>query len=327
MTGRVTVLTGGVGGAKLVLGLCHAIRAEQVTAIVNTGDDFTHLGLAISPDIDTLLYTLAGKANAAQGWGREGESWSFMEAVRSLRGQDWFALGDGDLALHVLRTTRLCDGDALSAIIADFASAWRIAAKVLPMSNDAVATRVLTDEGELDFQDYFVRRKCEPAVRAIRFEGSETARPAPGVVEALCDPHCRAILIAPSNPFLSIDPILAVPSIRQALMETTVPIVAVSPIVGGEAVKGPTAKLMRELRLEVSAETVARHYGSLIDGMLIDERDPPTGLELPHARADTLMTTLDDRIRVAGAALDLADSLSFNPNVGDVAGRLHGRPK
>jgi LPPG:FO 2-phospho-L-lactate transferase len=309
MSGRVTVLTGGVGGAKLVLGLCHAMRAEEVTAIVNTGDDFIHLGLAISPDIDTLLYTLAGKAHAAQGWGREGESWNFMEAVRSLGGQDWFALGDGDLALHVLRTARLRDGNALSAIIADFAIGWRIAAKVLPMSDDAVATRVLTQEGELDFQNYFVKRRCEPAVRAIRFVGSETARPAPRVIEALRDQHCRAILIAPSNPFLSIDPILAVPSIRNALMETTVPIVAVSPIVGGAAVKGPTAKLMRELGLEVSAETVARHYGNLIDGMLIDERDAPMALELPQARADTLMKTLDDRIRVACAALDLADSL------------------
>jgi LPPG:FO 2-phospho-L-lactate transferase len=310
MSGRVTVLTGGVGGAKLVLGLCHALRADDVTAIVNTGDDFIHLGLAISPDIDTLLYTLAGKANAAQGWGREGESWSFMEVIRSLRGQDWFALGDGDLALHVLRTARLRAGEALSDIIADFATAWGVPATILPMSHDTVATRLLTAAGELDFQDYFVRLRCQPAVRSIRFSGSETAQPAPGVVEALCDPDCRAILIAPSNPFLSIDPILAIPRVRQALVQSTVPVVAVSPIVGGAAVKGPTAKLMRELNLEVSADTVARHYGNLIDAMLIDERDPPMALELAQARADTLMTTLDDRIRVARAAIDLADSIA-----------------
>jgi LPPG:FO 2-phospho-L-lactate transferase len=303
------VLTGGVGGAKLVLGLCHALPAKDITAIVNTGDDFTHLGLAVSPDIDTLLYTLAGKANPAQGWGRADESWSFMDAVRSLGGEDWFALGDGDLALHVLRTHRLRKGDALSAIIADFAAAWRIPAKILPMSDDPVATRVLTPEGELDFQHYFVKRKCVPAVQSIRFVGAQAARAAPGVIEALRDEHSRAILISPSNPFLSIDPILAVPSIRQALMQTRVPVIAVSPVVAGEAVKGPTAKIMREMGLSVSADAVSRHYGDLLDGMLIDERDPPTALELPHSRADTLMKTLDDRIRVARAALDLADSL------------------
>jgi LPPG:FO 2-phospho-L-lactate transferase len=285
------------------------MKAEDVTAIVNTGDDFTHHGLAISPDIDTLLYTLAGKANAAQGWGREGESWTFMQALRSLNGEDWFALGDGDLALHVLRTQRLGEGEALSSIVADFASAWRIAAKILPMSNDPVATRVQSDEGELEFQQYFVKRRCEPAVRAIRFDGAAFAKAAPGVIEALSDERSRAILIAPSNPFLSIDPILAIPSIRRALTETTVPVVAVSPLVGGTAVKGPTAKLMRELGLEVSATAVARHYGELLDGVLIDERDPPACLDVPNARADTLMNTIDDRKRVAHAALDLADSL------------------
>jgi LPPG:FO 2-phospho-L-lactate transferase len=309
MSQRVTVLTGGVGGAKLALGLCHALRAEDVTAIVNTGDDFTHLGLAISPDIDTLLYTLCGKANPVQGWGRAEESWNFMDVVRSLGGEDWFALGDGDLALHVLRTARLRKGDALSAIIADFAAAWRIPARILPMSDDGVATRVLTDEGELDFQHYFVKRRCAPTVHAIRFVGAESARAAPGVVEAIRDERMRAILIAPSNPFLSVDPILAVPSIRQALAETRVPVVAVSPIVGGEAVKGPTAKIMREMGLQVSAETVSGHYGDLIDGMLIDERDPPLALKVVHARTDTLMKTLEDRVRVARAALDLADSV------------------
>ena len=304
---RVTVLTGGVGGAKLTLGLCHAIPAEEVTAIVNTGDDFTHLGLAVSPDIDTLLYTLCGKANPVQGWGRAQETWNFMEAVRSLGGEDWFALGDGDLALHVLRTDRLRRDEALSAVVADFARAWGIRARLLPMSDDTIATRVATDEGELDFQHYFVRRRCQPRVRSIRFAGAQAARAAPGVVEALRE--SRAIVIAPSNPYLSIDPILAVPAIRQALLETHVPVVAVSPIVGGEAVKGPTAKIMREMGLQVTAATVSRHYDELIDGLLIDERDPPVALDVAHARADTLMKTLEDRIRVARAALDLADSL------------------
>jgi LPPG:FO 2-phospho-L-lactate transferase len=298
-----------VGGAKLVLGLAHALSPADVTAIVNTGDDFTHLGLSISPDIDTLLYTLAGKANATQGWGREGESWSFMQAVRSLGAADWFSLGDGDLALHVLRSERLRRGDRLSDIIGDFARAWGIASRILPMSDDPVATRVLTVEGDLAFQDYFVRRRCEPAVQSIHFVGAADAQAAPGVVEALCDVRNRAILIAPSNPFLSVDPILAVPGIGQALIESAVPVVAVSPIVAGQAVKGPTAKLMRELGLTVSAAAVARHYGKWLDGMVIDERDPPETCQLPHARIDTLMQTLEDRVRVARAALTLADSL------------------
>jgi len=309
MSGRVTILTGGVGGAKLALGLCHAISASDVTAVVNTGDDFTHLGLAISPDIDTLLYTLAGKSNSTQGWGRANETWTFMEAVRSLGGEDWFALGDGDLALHVIRTQRLRQGHPLSAIIADLADAWHIAARILPMSDNPVATRVLTPDGELDFQHYFVRDRCAPVIRAIRFAGAESARAAPGVVESIRDEQSRAILIAPSNPFLSVDPILAVPSIRQALLETRAPVVAVSPIVAGDAVKGPTAKIMRELGLEVSARTVSRHYGDLIDGILVDERDPPVALDVTAARADTLMKSLEDRVRVARAALELADSL------------------
>jgi len=309
MSGRVVVLTGGVGGAKLVLGLSHLMPAEQVTAIVNTGDDFTHLGLAVSPDIDTLLYTLAGKANAAQGWGREGETWSFMEALRSLGGDDWFLLGDGDLALHVLRTQRLRAGEPLSAIIADFARAWGVAARILPMTDHRVATQLQTDEGLLDFQDYFVRRRCEPRVEAIRFSGAETAAPAPGVIEAIRDPDCRAILVAPSNPYLSVDPILAVPGIREALAEASAPVVAVSPLIGGKAVKGPTAKLMNELGVRPDAESIADHYAGWLDALLVDTSDPPFVLPIAQARADTLMTTLEDRIRVARAALDLADRL------------------
>lgn len=309
MSGRVVVLTGGVGGAKLVSGLCHVLPPEQVTAIVNTGDDFTHLGLAVSPDIDTLLYTLAGKANAALGWGREGETWSFMEALRSLGGEDWFLLGDGDLALHVLRTQRLRAGEPLSAIVTDFARAWGIGARILPMTDDRVVTQLETDEGLLDFQDYFVRRRCEPRVAAIRFSGAETAAPAPGVIEAIRDPDCRAILIAPSNPYLSVDPILAVPGIREALAEASAPVVAVSPLIGGKAVKGPTAKLMSELGIRPDAASIAEHYAGWLDALLVDSQDPPVTLPIAQARADTLMTSLEDRIRVARAALDLADRL------------------
>jgi len=304
---RITVLTGGVGGAKLVLGLTRAVPAEDITAIVNTGDDFEHLGLAVSPDIDTLLYTLAGKANPEQGWGRAGESWGFMSALRELGGEDWFQLGDGDLALHVLRSFALRQGERLSAIIARFARAWGIAATIVPMSDDPIHTMIETEEGVLPFQHYFVARRCEPAVRAIRFEGVGAAKPAPGVLEAIGS--ADAILIAPSNPFLSIDPLLAVPGIRAALVGCRASVIAVSPVIGGKAVKGPTAKLMAELGMKANAAAIARHYDGLIDGFLVDERDPPSDLPVAEARCDTLMLSLDDRIRVARAALALAQRL------------------
>lgn len=310
---RIVILTGGVGGAKLVLGLMKICPPEQITAIVNTGDDFRHLGLAISPDIDTLLYTLSDKANKAQGWGREGESWNFMDAVKSLGGEDWFLLGDGDLALHVLRSYLLAKGETLSAVTARFASAWGIGLSILPMSDDPVATHLSTNEGDLPFQRYFVERRCAPQVQAIRFDGAERAEAAAGVIEAITDPATEAILIAPSNPWLSVDPILAVPAIRQALADAKAPIVAVSPIVGGQAVKGPTAKLMGELGLSVTNESIAAHYAGIIDALLVDERDDASGLTIPHAIADTLMKTLADRERVARAALALADRIAGRP--------------
>lgn len=307
---RVVTLTGGVGGAKLVLGLMQICPPEQITAIVNTGDDFRHLGLAISPDIDTLLYTLSGKANKTQGWGREGESWNFMDAVKSLGGEDWFLLGDGDLALHVLRSHLLAEGETLSAITARFASAWELGLSILPMSDDPVATHLTTSEGDMPFQRYFVERRCAPEVEAIRFEGAERASAAAGVIEAITDPATKAILIAPSNPWLSVDPILAVPGIKEALAVTHAPVVAVSPIVGGQAVKGPTAKLMGEMGLAVTNESIAAHYADIIDGLLVDERDDASGLTIPHDVTDTLMKTLADRERVARAALALADRIA-----------------
>lgn len=306
---QVVVLTGGVGGAKLVLGLAQIMPPERIIAIVNTGDDFRHMGLPICPDLDTLLYTLSGKANRAQGWGREGESWAFMDAVKSLGGPDWFALGDGDLALHVMRGEALARGEPLSGITARFGSAWGVDTRMLPMTDDPVATVVETEEGALAFQDYFVARRCAPAVRAVRFDGAAAARPAPGVIEAIADPRTRAIVIAPSNPFLSVDPILAVPGIADALRDARAPVVAVSPVVGGAAVKGPTAKMMGELGLSVTPGSVASHYGDWLDGMLVDERDRDTPPGCPHDFADTLMTTLEDRARAARAALALAERL------------------
>lgn len=307
---RIVTLTGGVGGAKLVLGLMRICPPEQITAIVNTGDDFRHFGLTISPDIDTLLYTLSGKANAAQGWGREGESWSFMDALKSLRGEDWFLLGDGDLALHVLRSHLLARGETLSAITARFAAAWGLDLTILPMSDDPVATHLNTSEGDMPFQRYFVERRCAPEVRTIRFEGAERANPAVGVIEAITAPDTRAIVIAPSNPWLSVDPILAVPGIREALASARAPVVAVSPIVGGQAVKGPTAKLMQELGLTVTNQSIAAHYADVIDGLLIDERDDASDISIPHDVGDTLMKTLEDQERVARAALTLADRIA-----------------
>ena len=309
MSGNVVVLTGGVGGAKLVLGLMQVVEARRICAIVNVGDDFRHVGLAVSPDIDTLLYTLSEQANEVQGWGRRNESWSFMSQLRTLGGPDWFALGDGDLALHVLRTARLAEGVPLSAIVRDFARSWNIEATILPASNDIVSTMVETDEGELSFQRYFVEQRCRPAVRSIRFLGAGDGRPAPGVLDAIADVHARAIIIAPSNPYLSIDPILAVPGMKTALRAAKVPVIAVSPVVGGKAVKGPTAKIMTEMGLSVGPQTIATHYETLIDGFLMDVRDAPCRLPMPFAETDTLMVTLDDRARVAKAALDLADRL------------------
>lgn len=310
MKRRVTVLTGGVGGAKLVLGLQEMLDPETVTAVVNTGDDFRHLGLFVSPDIDTLVYTLAGKANAAQGWGREGETWSFMEAVRSLGGEAWFQLGDGDLALHVQRSHALSQGKSLSAITRQFAKAWGIRMRILPMTNDRVMTYVTTDHGDLPFQRYFVEQRCAPAVRSIQFEGAADASPAPGVIDAIMSPDVEAVLLAPSNPWLSVDPILAIPGIREALTCTRAPVVAVSPIVGGEAVKGPTAKLMRELGFAVTNDTIVRHYAGIVDGLVVDHRDELKNLPITNIVTDTLMKEPHDRARVVMAALKLARELA-----------------
>jgi LPPG:FO 2-phospho-L-lactate transferase len=305
---KVTVLTGGVGGAKLVLGLTTLLPADAIIAIVNTGDDFVHLGLPISPDIDTLLYTLAGKSDLERGWGRGGETWSFMAAVRDLGGPGWFNLGDGDLALHVLRLAAFARGESLSQVTTAFARAWGLAATILPMSDDSVATLIDTDVGRLSFQDYFVARQCAPTLRGVSFAGAQTARAGPGVLDAIAG--ADRILIAPSNPWLSVDPILAIPGLRGALAAAAAPVVAVSPQIAGQAVKGPTAKLMAELGLPLTNASIAAHYAGLIDGLLIDSGDDAEGVAVPVARTATLMRSLEDRARVAQAALDLAGALA-----------------
>jgi LPPG:FO 2-phospho-L-lactate transferase len=305
---NIVLLSGGVGGAKLALGLSRVLEPGALSIIANTGDDFDHLGLRICPDIDTLLYTLGGLANAAQGWGRKQESWTFMEVLKSLGGPDWFNLGDGDLALHVARTQALAAGQSLSAFVADVAARWRIASHILPMTEDRVETRVLTPEREIGFQDYFVRLRCAPEVKGLRFAGVADAQVTPAVATALTAPNLTAIIIAPSNPYLSIDPILAVPGMREALRGAGAPIIAVSPIIAGAAIKGPTAKIMAERGLAASVETIAAHYAGLIDGLLIDDQDAKSAASLGvrAASSNILMTSLADRDRVAQAALDLA---------------------
>ncbi len=308
---RVVALSGGVGGAKLALGLARVLAPGRLMVVANTGDDFTHLGLAISPDLDTLFYTLTGLDNPVTGWGRRDETWTFMAALGALGGETWFRLGDGDLALHVERTRRRAAGESLSQITDDFRRRHGIATEIVPMSDDPVRTRVRTDAGWLDFQDYFVRRHCTPPILELAFAGAATARPHPAFLAALADPALRAVVICPSNPFISIEPILAVPGVRAALAASAAPVVAVAPLVGGRAVKGPTAKMMAELGLEVSVAAVARRYGDLIDAYVVDpqDEDAAAGLDVNVVVANALMLTLADREGLARAVLAAADAV------------------
>jgi LPPG:FO 2-phospho-L-lactate transferase len=307
-------LSGGIGGAKLALGLARLL-GERLTVIVNTGDDFEHLGLTISPDVDTTLYTLAGVANPETGWGRRDETWSFMKAVAELGGPTWFKLGDRDLAIHVERTRRLRAGETLTSVTAHLAARLGVAARVLPMSDEPVRTAVETETGTLAFQDYFAREQCRPAVRRIRYDGAETARPTVQIEAALSAPTLAGIIICPSNPWLSVDPILAVPGMREAVRAGGAPVIAVSPIIGGKAVKGPTAKIMAELGLAVDVASIARHYGDLLDALVVDAADRATAdaLPVPASIADTLMQTTDDKIALARHCLSLCERLAAAP--------------
>jgi LPPG:FO 2-phospho-L-lactate transferase len=308
---RVLALTGGVGGAKLVLGLARSLADGELTVIVNTGDDFTHLGLYICPDVDTTLYTLANVANPELGWGRCDETWSFMSALEEFGAERWFRLGDKDLALHVTRTARLAQGERLTHIVRDFAHRLAIPTLVLPMSDAPVRTVLVTDKGDLPFQHYFVRDRCEPRVRAIRYEGAGQAAPTPEILDAFRSPALETIVVCPSNPYLSIDPILAVPGLRALLSSSPASVVAVTPLIGGKAVKGPTAKIMGELGIECSPRAIAAHYEDFLDGFVLDARD--TGLarhfDLPLHVSDTLMQSLDDRLRLARQVLNFAAGL------------------
>ena len=308
-SGPVLALSGGVGGAKLVLGLYRVLPPNALTIVANPGDDFEHLGLTICPDLDTLLYTLSGDANPELGWGRREETWTFMAALEKLGGESWFKLGDGDLATHVERTRRLVAGEDLSTIMDDFRRRLGITAALLPASDDRVRTKLETNRGRLDFQDYFVRLHCEPVVRSLEFAGAQVARPNPDLLAVLADPNLRAVVICPSNPFISIDPMLTVPGIRQALRDCPAPVVAVSPIIAGKAVKGPTAKMMNELGLPVDAAAVAHHYRDFLDIYIADEgdRDTVADLDRPVVLAPILMVTPEDRENLARIVLAAAD--------------------
>ena len=300
---RVVALAGGVGGAKLAHGLAQNLAPEDLTIIVNTGDDFEHYGLYICPDLDTVCYTLAGLANPETGWGRPDETWNAIQNATKLGGPSWFNLGDQDLGTHLERTRRLKEGQCLSEITRDFCKAWGILPTVLPMSNQQVRTIVNTEEGELAFQEYFVHRMCEPRVQGFSFDGAEKAEPAPGAREAL--QSADAVIICPSNPWVSVDPILRIlspllrgegPGVRSVF--------AVSPIIGGETVKGPAAKMYRELGIEPSALAVAKHYQSLITGFVLDRVDKQLegeimALGVTTLVTNTLMKSHEDRSRLA----------------------------
>ena len=313
-TPRFLAITGGVGGAKLSLGLAKLLGEDELAFVVNTGDDFSHLGFHISPDIDTLVYTLSGTCNTETGWGRSDESWQFMQALKQIGGETWFALGDKDLAMHVERRRLLGEGSTIGEVTASLAESFGIVHRIFPMTNDPVRTRVLTDGGRMDFQHYFVRDRCEPQVSGFEFEGSEQAVVNPQIVKWLDSDNLAGIIICPSNPFVSVDPILALPGLREQLRRCPAPVIAVSPVVGGEAIKGPTVKMMRELGLPNTADSVASHYADFLDGFVLDSQDSELAAKveafgLACTVTQTVMKTLDDRVNLGRSCLEFIGQL------------------
>jgi LPPG:FO 2-phospho-L-lactate transferase len=307
---KVAALAGGVGGAKLAHGLAAAVPPENLTIIVNTADDFDHLGLHICPDLDTVVYTLAGIANREAGWGRDRETWNFLEATGEFGGPTWFRLGDRDLAMHVRRSQSLRWGIPLSAVTLDICRALGLRPSVLPMTDDDVRTMVQTDQGEMAFQEYFVHRECQPAVHGFRFFGADAARPGPGVLQAI--EGADLVILCPSNPWVSIDPILAIPDVRQHVASR--PAVAVSPLVGGKALRGPAAKMAVELGVEPSPTSIAAHYRQVIGGLVYDETDADASdaladLGVRSLRTRTVMRSDGDRRRLAEEVLAFGASL------------------
>lgn len=308
---RYLSLSGGVGGAKLALGLSCVLAPEDLLIVANTGDDFEHLGLHVSPDLDTLMYTLAGRADVTQGWGVEGETWNAMTTLRELGGPDWFRLGDRDLAVHLWRSARLRAGAGLATVTAGLAAALGVRHRITPVSDDPIRTMVLTADGVLPFQDYFVRLQCAPPVTGFRFDGAATAHLHESVRAALAYPGLRGIFLCPSNPFVSIGPMLAMPELRSLIARAHAPVIAVSPIVGGQALKGPTAKMMRELGMPSSACAIAEHYRDLIDLLVLDDLDRDAqqevrGLGLRTSLFPIVMRHESDKVALAEHVLALA---------------------
>lgn len=308
---RILAVCGGVGGAKLALGL-QRILGPKLTVVVNVADDFFHRGLRICPDLDTVLYTLSGLNDEQKGWGRAGETWQFMEASKELGTDNWFLLGDKDLAVHVERTRRLAAGETLTAIVGAFSAALGVVSRILPATDDIIQTVVDSNIGRLEFQRYFVQHRCEPVVTRISFVGANEARLSPEVAEAFDDHDLRAVIVCPSNPYLSVDPILAIPEFRRKLADRKVPALAVSPIIGGKAVKGPTVKLMQELGIPATSKSIAEHYHGLIDGIVVDatDGDEAANIGLPFLATRTLMVDTAARIELARSCLAFAERLS-----------------
>ena len=310
---KILALSGGIGGAKLALGFYRILPAEHLTVVANTGDDFEHFGLLISPDLDTMMYTLSGLSNTEMGWGRANETWTFMKAMEKLGGDQWFLLGDGDLATHIERKQRLQQGQTLSEVTDYLRSRLGVNARLLPMSDDSVRTMVhTTDDNVLIFQHYFVRERCAPKVTQFQFAGIETAEPNPLFIKALADPELSAVVICPSNPFISIDPILKINGVSEALKACKAPVIAVSPIIGGAAIKGPTAKMMQELGMPTTAAAVANYYGNILDGFVLDRQDKHLAGEIsvPVKITQTLMESLEDREQLARAVLAFASEIT-----------------
>ena len=312
----IVALAGGVGGAKLAVGLAAVLPPAELTIVVNTGDDFEHLGFTICPDLDTVMYTLAGVNNTRTGWGRASEGWSFMAEMKRLGGPDWFQLGDRDLAVHVLRREALGRGEPLSKITRDLALCFGIQHAILPMSDTPVHTRVKTKTGELAFQDYFVRLRCAPQVTGFRFAGARNAR-VPDALARILHGRVDAVVFCPSNPFVGIAPIVSVPAIRTWLRQRDFPVIAVSPIIGGAAVKGPAAKMMRELGIKPTALEIARHYGDTVNCWTIDQQDTKlaSAIERLGKRVlvtDTLMTNRRKSTALARTVVQAVKSFSKN---------------
>jgi LPPG:FO 2-phospho-L-lactate transferase len=309
----IVALAGGVGGARLADGLAQ-IAGESLSVIVNIGDDFEHLGLLVSPDLDSVMYTLGGVANAEQGWGVAGETWAFMDQIGKLGGPTWFRLGDRDIATHALRSEKLRGGMRLTDVTADLCARLGIRARILPMSDDRVRTIVHTNNGSLSFQDYFVRLRCEVPVTGFSFDGIDNAHPSAEVVAALAAPDLEAIILCPSNPYVSLGPILKLPGLSDSILAAGAPVVAISPIIGGAAVKGPAAKMMRELGLAISPVTVGQAYRGLIAGIMIDRVDAGLRAEIESmgiavSVSDILMRDSADRRRLAEECMAFAHKL------------------